>query len=536
MFMTKLSSLLAIVFSLLLSVGVQAAPSASDTARQIDAALAEDLFAPETDLAPRCSDEVFLRRIWLDVAGDIPTPEETIGFLLDPTADKRQRLITSLLDRQEYGQNWARYWRDVVFYRAVDERSQLASAAMEAELTRLLNRGAAWDDVAARFVTAQGDVLQNGDTAIVMAQDARTEETVAEISRIFLGIQIQCAQCHDHPYDRWTREQFHELAAFFPRVGVRQVRELTKRSFMVFANDKPSKRRPKDNSNRPHAEHFMPNLEDPSAKGTQVQPRFFLTGAELPIGTRDAKRRRLLGEWITTNDWFSIALVNRMWAELVGEPFYESVEDIGPDRTASAPQALDVLAAGFRDSDYDLKWLVRTICLTDAYQREARPRHGPGEVPFTANVPQRLRSDQLLNSIFTAIDRMETDAIGKDGFGTNRGFKIRREFGSVFGYDPSIAREQVGNSIPQILALMNSGRLDSYVRAGKDRPLKRLLDAKVDDEQLVGELYLRWLCRQPTQEELEDFLAFRKASGKRTKAFEDLQWVLLNSAEFQHRP
>lgn len=508
-----------------------------DIAQRLDASLAGEVFEEDTQLAPISSDEEFLRRVWLDIAGDLPSPEEAISFLLDPSPNKRHDLITKLLASRAYGQNWARYWKDVVFYRAVDDRARIASLAMEAELTRRFNDNEPWDKIASRFINTRGDVLENGTTAIVMAQDARTEETAAEVSRIFLGIQIQCAQCHDHPYDRWQREQFHELAAFFPRVGVRQVREVTRRSFLVYANDKPSRKRPKDNNNRPQSEHFMPDLEDPSAKGKKMQPRFFLTGAKVPLGTRDSRRRGQLATWLTSNEWFSIALVNRMWAELVGEGFYESVDDIGPDRIASAPGTIGILSNEFRRNGHNLKWLIETICLTDAYQRQARPRRGPTDTPFTANVPQRLRSDQLLNSIYTALEETENDAEGtSSAYGQNRLFRTRREFADVFGYDPSISREEVGTSIPQILALMNSSRLERLVGSGKSSSLKKLLGSIPDDEQLTVDIYLRWLSRQPSNEELQSVLAYRKKVDKREAAFVDLQWAILNSAEFQHRP
>ena len=137
----------------------------------------------------------------------------------------------------------------------------------------------------------------------------------------------------------------------------------------------------------------MEDLENPEDAGEVMQPKFFLTSARLPPGTSDADRRKKLAEWLTENEWFAIALVNRVWAELVGEGFYPSVDDIGPDRTAIAPTALRVLAKKFQESDYDMKWLLATICKTEAYQREARPRRSPNGTPFVANVPQRLRSD-----------------------------------------------------------------------------------------------------------------------------------------------
>ena len=172
-------------------------------AKQVDASLAAELFESQTDLAPKCDDATYLRRVWLDLVGDIPTPEHVIAFTLDPSADKRERVVRELLADPQYGVNWARYWRDVIFYRRIEERALIASNALEADLSQQLNENKPWDEIAAAFITATGDVKDNGSTAIIMAQEGRTEETTAEVARIFLGMQIQCAQCHDPPYDRW---------------------------------------------------------------------------------------------------------------------------------------------------------------------------------------------------------------------------------------------------------------------------------------------------------------------------------------------
>lgn len=382
--------------------------------------------------------------------GDIPSPEEVTSFVLDPAKDKRSKLVERLLANPHYGQNWARYWRDVVFFRAVDQRSDIATDAMEADLTKWLNDDRPWSEIATEFITAHGDVREQGATAIMMAQDGMTEETTAEVSRIFLGIQIQCAQCHDHPYDRWKREQFHELAAFFPRIAVRPVRDLTRRSFEVVGNDRFGRKPPK-NERAPTAEHKMPDLEDPQAPGTQMEPKFFLTSAKVPWGTTDEARRKQLAQWLTENEWFATALVNRMWAELVGEGFYASVEDIGPDRTPIAPTAIKLLSRKFKESGYDVKWLIKTICETEAYQRESRPRRGTDGTPFVANVPQRLRSDQLYNALLSAFDVKEslpTGCRGRQGIKD----KQRGQFAETFAYDPSINREEAVTSIPQVLS------------------------------------------------------------------------------------
>ena len=332
-------------------------------------------------LAPRVDDATFLRRVWLDIVGDIPTPEHVTAFLLDPAKDKRERVVRELLDNPQYGQNWARYWRDVILYRKLEDRAAIVANPLVVALTEKFNENEPWDKIAAEFITATGDVRENGATAIHMAQDGRTEETTAEMSRIFLGIQIQCCQCHDHPYDRWKREQFHELAAFFPRIAVRPVQSPTRRSFEVVADDRPDGgRRPNPDAEgrRGQPEHYMPDLDDPAAPGTRMQPKFFLTRPELPFGTPDAERRGTVAKWMTENPWFATAFVNRMWAELVGEGFYEPIDDIGPDRTPSAPKAVEFLSRSFAESGYDVKWLFRAICATEAYQRESRPRRDVG--------------------------------------------------------------------------------------------------------------------------------------------------------------
>jgi hypothetical protein len=536
---------LGLLAAITLSPAAVAKPSAKQTARRVDRLLAEEVFTAETKLAPRINDATFLRRARLDIIGDIPTPEHVTAFLLDPAKDKRERVVRELLASPQYGQNWARYWRDVILSRRLEDRAAIVANPLVADLTEKLNDNQSWNTIAAEFIAATGDVKENGAIAILIAQDGRTEESAAEVSRIFLGIQIQCCQCHDHPYDDWKREQFHELAAFFPRVAVRPVLSPTRRTLEVIADDRPETRR-RRNANaegrRGEAEHYMPDLDDPAAPGTRIQPKFFLTAADLPFGTRDAERRGTIAEWITQNPWFATALVNRMWAELVGEGFYEPIDDIGPDREPSAPKTVELLSRSFAESGYDVKWLFRVICATEAYQRESRPRRDVEGTPFVANVAQPLRSDQLFNALLTAIDVEEpAEPLNRRGRppmagAYGRAPTIRTAFEVAFGYDPSDPRETVTSSIPQALAMMNGVRINQAVRAIEDETiLGRLLEEIHEDEPLIEELYLRTLSRQPTEDELNIALEFCQATRNRTAVFEDLFWALLNSSEFSHR-
>lgn len=544
------ASLLAVVAAFL--GGPMAAPGAepgaakmanSGTAARIDALLAKDLFErPEggtVALAPKTGDETFLRRATLDLAGRTPSPAEITAFALDRSADKRAVLVERLLADEGFGHNWGRYWRDVIFYRRSDERALIAAPSAEAYFAKRFNAGDSWDAIARSLVTATGDIREEGRTAIVMAQMGDVNDVTAEMSRILLGVQIQCAQCHDHPTDRWKRRQFHEMAAFFPRIQLRPKRGAGPLSFEVASFDQARQRRPMAMVGaRGELEHFMPDLNDPTAKGTLMEPVFFLSGQKLPNGDSDLDRRQALANWMTDakNPWFAKAFVNRIWAELVGEGFYEPVDDLGPDRKCSAPAAIDFLAGQFAGHGYDVKWLFRTITATAAYQRESRPRRNPEQIPFTANCAQRLRSDQVYDSLFAALGEIpggprrarQAGAYGMGG--------PRAAFAAVFGYDPSDRREEISGSIPQALLLMNSPLVNRALAARRpNHELGKLVAEVEDDDDVTGELYLRCLAREANEKELAACREYVKRVGDRGEAFEDVFWALVNSTEFLYR-
>lgn len=529
--------------------GGGAASSASANA----AAEANRLLASETaktgqTASPQVDDSTFVRRVTLDLLGRSPTPEEVTAFVLDPSPNKRQAIVDSLLADKAFGENWGRYFRDVILYRKSEDRALIAAEAIQTYLAAAINENRSWDKVATAFITAEGMVDEKGECGIIFAQQGRPEETVSEISRIFMGVQIQCAQCHDHPTDRWKREQFHELAAFFPRVAVRPVRDGGPRAFQVVADDMPNgPRRPNnDNRFRGSPQHYMPNLEDPQDKGTVMSPVFFVTGEKLDTSANDNQRRESLAKWVTspTNEWFSKAIVNRLWGELIGEGFYEPLDDLGPDRTPSAPQTLDFLAKSFVTSGHDVKNLFRVIMSTDAYQREVRPRRNPEETPFVASAAQRLRSDQLFTNLQNVLglpDQLGPPRgdmpKGAGGAGPTRRFAgdLRFQFQQTFGYDPSDRRDEVTTSIPQALAMMNAPYINNAVTARPGTRLGKLMSEISDDKTLIGELYLLALAREPSDEEMKTCLNFVKKTKNRNEAYEDILWSLINTTEFRFR-
>lgn len=542
---------LAFAMIVLLMGRVYAAPSSDTVARQIDRLIASELELSPGELAPRTGDVTFLRRVHLDLIGTIPSPDKVARFVANTDDDKRGKLVRQLLKRPEFGATQARYWRDVILSRRLEDRALLVSPQLVDDLSKWINAGRGWDEIAQEFITATGKVSENGSTAIIVAQEGRTEEIAAEVSRVFLGIQIQCAQCHDHPWDNWKREQFHELAAFFPRVGARPLPRKKgpdgkpkkgPPEFVVIANDRPERKRFRkvNNANRRgKPEHYMPDLEHPEKPGEKISPQFFLTSLQQPIGTTDAIRRGTLAQELTKTDWFATALVNRVWSELVGEGFYEPVDDLGPYRKASAPKAVRRLASAFESNDYDLKWLYRTILATDAYQRESRPRHRVDEKPFTANVVQPLRGDQMFDVLIAALDVDERKLRGVRAGAVARrpgGMTPRMMVASAFGYDPSDPRESITATIPQALARMNLPQLNRAVRAGRGTMLSTLLaENQGDEDAMLDQLYLRTLSRTPTEEERTTATDYLVETHRKSTGYEDLLWALLNSAEFSHR-
>ena len=427
--------------------------------------------------------------------------------------------------------------------RRQDDRSLLASNAVVVHLTKELNENTGWDKVAQSFIEATGNVVTEGQTALILAQGGDANDIASETSRIFLGVQIQCAQCHDHPTDRWKRQQFHELAAFFPRTAIRPVfTDGRVRGFTVASkNQAPRFTPPGAPPGFNEVEHFMPDLKDPTSKGKAVTPVFFATGQKLSEGTADLERRETLGRWLTSksNPWFAKAFVNRLWAEFVGEGFYEPVDDLGPDRTCSAPDTMEYLAGQFKAHDYDVKWLVSTITATEAYSRRSRERRTPDQTPFLANYPQRLRADQIFD-ILTSTLGLPQPAAGMGmrgpGGGYGRAPGPRGEFNIAFGYDPSERRDDITGSIPQALLLMNAPLVNNAID-GKNAAtmLGKLLSQVSDNEELTVELYLRTLAREPKNDELQICLDHVKQTGNRVEAFEDLLWALINRTEFIHR-
>jgi len=516
------------------------------TPAQLDALVEASLASAKVPLAALTTDVEFVRRVYLDVTGKLPTPEQTRAFVTTDAKGKRAKLIDHLLDSPAYAANWARYWRDVIQYHATNQNAgRIGYAPLETWLTEQITKNRPWDEVARDLITATGRTDENGAVAFALAHEGQAVEVAGEVSRIFLGVQIQCAQCHDHPNDSWKRQQFHEFAAFFAGTRARRAQKAP----VIFEVVKLGKPR-----------YTMPDLKEPQ-KQIPVSPKFFLGADAKPLaaGLTAAERHEAAAALVTGQDnpWFARAYVNRVWYALMGDAFYNPVDDIGPDRKAQAVEVLEALAGQWQKGGYDTRWLFRTVLNSRTYQREVRSTYSASSrTPFASNCPSRLRADQILDSLAQVLNlplggpgggggmgkaQAKKNALAGDlkgtvgkkkagGMGGNGNGRVLFNF--LFGVDPSIPSDEVLGTIPQALFLMNGPLVNRAIEARGGTVLGEVLNATSDNREALDALYLRVFARGPTAKEVQTCGRYIDAVGNRREAFEDILWSLINSTEF----
>jgi hypothetical protein len=518
----------------------QTAPRKPLSSADLDHLLTEAQQKDKVTPAQALTDEEFLRRATLDLTGKLPSPAQIEEFVNSSDRAKRTQLIDRLLDSDDFSTNWARYWRDVLLWRATDMRviTRLPRTyGLEVWLDQQLKAKRSWGAITRDLLRAEGMLeirapTRNGAIAFILAHagDAAAVERASDTARVFLGIKIQCAQCHDHPNDIWKRNQFHELAAFFGRLTDKEEAAERGSGIRLIAN--------------PTGEYQMPDRDNPK-KTWSVHPRF-LTGEAVPQGLSDHDRRKQLADLITSPDnyWFAAAFVNRIWGALMGQAFYQPVDNMGPLQEATYPNVLLRLADSFRATNHDIRGMFRTIMNSQAYQRQFRLGDNTADhLHFAAAYPSRLRGDAIWWALERILGPFPGEQQGAKVFAGGAGIEVspfaknkpslQFVVKKQFDYDPSIKSDELEGSITQAMMLMNSQVLNDRIRARGDTPLARVLSEHQQDDSAVQIVYLQTLCRKPTARELKTCLDYIKEVGKRGEALEDILWTLVNSTEFQ---
>jgi hypothetical protein len=506
----------------------QRAPLKALEPGEIDRLIAKELEQDKVEPARVTTDEQFIRRVTLDLTGQLPLPADVAEFAADTATNKRAKLIDKLLASEEFAQHWARYWRDVVTARLPEARFKFLSATFEKWMTEELQKNTSWGDIARAMITASGELRfdepgKNGAAFFLAAHrgnDAPVEQA-AETSRIFMGIQIQCAQCHDHPSDQWKRVQFHELAGYFARLRERPLRMPGMQGIELIS--------------APQGEHEMPSKEDPK-KGFITHPQF-LNGHSPGRNLGDEARRKSLADDIINqnNYWFAGAYVNRIWGELMGQSFYQPVDDMGPKKEAVFASVLTRLTGSFRASHYDIKGLFRDVMNSETYQRQIRLGESTDQhLHFAAAYPTRLRADALWDSLVSVLGSLGPrmpDVINGKPRPFRAGFE--GQFKAEFDFDPSLRPDEVEGSVTQALLMMNNQTIHQRIKVQGTNLLARILTAYPNNDDALRMVYLRTLARKPTDHEMDKCRQYLEKTNNRVEAFEDLLWALLNSTEFQ---
>jgi hypothetical protein len=508
------------------AAGPPARPSEHEVAARVDDAFRRAL-GPGAAV-PRLPDEAFLRRAALDLTGRLPTREERRAWLRDHQPDKRARLVERLLAGDAYAVNWGRYWRDVVTYHTPASNNYLRWQLFDRWWVEQFRRNRPWDQVVTTLLTADGVNDEVAPVNYLTALYGNPVEIAATTSRVFLGVQIQCAECHHaKTAPHWKREQFHSFAAFFGRARLVQHKDVAGRGT------------PYAIEGRDEGQYRMTDKKDPR-RLVAMQPRF-LTGESVPLSSDDRQRREGLARFLTSpaNPWFSRAYVNRIWSCLLGWGFYPGVGDLGTAKPRY-PEVLQVLEKGWNASGRDVRWLFRTITRTRAYQAQLQPPPARAGQPRPAVCPQRLRPEQIFEALLAALAFDENDKTipapaPSAAPAATRHTGLRHMVYQAFKVNPSTPNAEVHGAIPQALLLMNSALIHLYTAARGKTVLGRSLAEGKSDDQIVASLYQRTLARKPTEREQMVTRRYISRVGDRYEALEDVFWALINSTEFLTR-
>lgn len=492
------------------AAGASAKPDPLVLSRIIDREIEQRLEAEKIPLSPPADDAEFYRRVTLDITGIIPAADKVKAFLDSKDPDKRAKAIDELLASPRYGQHLADIWQSILFTRTTDNRRLQPTALIE-WLTKRFNDNQSWDKMVTELLTASGKQDQNGAVSFFLSNpsvDKMTDIT----TRAFLGVQLQCAQCHNHPFTNWKQDEYWGMAAFFMKV------------------------RPDGNVRQAVQQGNSPGISEVTSvrrgrlpEGGRVLPPKFLQGERAKVNSSEPYRP-VLARWLTSanNPYFAKAMTNRMWSQFMGRGFVNPIDDMHEGNEPSHPVLLAVMSEHFKSSGFDLKYLVRAICNSKTYQRTSKPVPGNEEsgALFGHMTVKVMSPEQLFDSLSQVAGRMEPGRDRPRGAGRFVG-NSRAAFVAFFKTEEGADPTEYQAGIPQVLRLMNSGQLNNpallnqVVRSGKS------------DKEIIEHLYLATLSRRPTSAELERKLAYVEArKGSISKAYGDILWALLNCSEF----
>ena len=505
----------------------QALRPRAEVVAAINSAFRASWAAEKVTRAAPATDTEFLRRLYLDLAGRIPAVSEVRQFRADDSDDRRERVVEELLDSPASVRHFTTVWRNALLPQAASQpQFRGLIPGFEAWLWKHLSEGSRYNTIVRDIITADLNLTNANALASTTSPDAffvvrelKPESLAAGTARAFLGVRLDCAQCHDHPFDKWSQKQFWNMAAFYSGFSRPEDTEDDPATMMAVVEDQESR-----------------SIKVPSTGETV--PAVFLTGIKPDWSESDSRSPRdVLADWIVSdeNPYFAKMAVNRMWAAFFGRGIVDPVDDFSEANPPAHPKVLNILADDFVASGYDMQRLVRIIAATEVYQLSSHQSHASQEDPphFARAALRGLTPEQLFDSLAEAIGFYQP-------FRADNPFVIdtdspRARFLELFrnSAESPLDRE---TTILQALAMMNGQFVGNATDLERSRTLRAVVEfPKMTDEQKLETLFFATLSREPSAAERERFEKYLKtggATGKKNEALADIFWVLLNTSEF----
>ncbi|MCB1279675.1 DUF1549 and DUF1553 domain-containing protein, partial [Prosthecobacter sp.] len=481
--------------------------------------------------SPICDDSTFLRRVSLDIAGRLPTMEETKDFLASKAPDKRDRVIEALLNSPDYADYFANKWTALLKNQRADNADITANFAFHAWMRDNLLANTPYDQIVRQILASTGTIVSNPPVAWYKRVKEPTTQ-LEDVAQLFLGVRMQCAQCHHHPFEKWTQAEYYHLAAFFSQIG----------------------RKPTAIAGEDLIFHKRGVAQTEHRKTRVMLKPAGLGEPELDIAPDDDPRLALV-DWMSKKDnpFFAKSLVNRYWKHFFKRGLVEPEDDLRDTNPPTNPELFDALAKSFTDSGYDLKAVVRLITQSHTYQLSAMPNqyNAVDLQAFSHFYPKRMTAEVLLDSIDT-VTGSKTDfadlppgtrAVSLPDNSYNRASPFLKVFGRPEGASVCECERVQSASLAQSLHLMNASDVKAKLTASGGRA-EMLTKAEMPEPKRIRELYLAAYSREPTADEVkiaETHLlkprtdsAGKPLDSQRAKrnGYEDLLWALLNTKEF----
>ena len=495
--------------------GLQYAETPPEPVNYVDEFVAAKLKKLRIHPSGLCSDEEFLRRVSIDLVGVLPTREEYAGFMADADPKKREKKIDELLGRKEFTEMWVSKWAEWLMIRTTQQVSTKSVVLYYQWLVEQISNNVPLDKMVQDLLSANGGTFKVAQTNYYQIEQDRLK--IAEnTAQIFMGMRIQCAQCHNHPFDRWTQDDYYNFAAFFAQVG-RKTSEDSREQIIFNAGG----------GEVPHP-----------VTGANSVPHYLGGGKADLTGGLD--RRAALGKWLASpaNPYFASNFTNRIWQHFMGAGIVEPVDDVRISNPASNPELLAELSRRFTESNYNFKALVRDICLSKAYQRSTQRNesNSTDELNFAHQTVRRIKAESMLDIIGQVTSTKEKFAglpLGSRAVQIANGQTstyFLTTFGRATRETACSCEVKMEPTLSQALHLMNGDVVNNKIQQGG--LLKALLDQKLTPPQVVEQLYITCLTRKPTEQELAALNPLFAEGNDVNRSLEDVFWALMNSREF----